>query len=734
MKDFAKGIAYLGIFAVPFIPLIISNTMFFPFITGKNFTFRVIVEVVFAAWIILACYDVQYRPKFSWIALGFTALLTTMAFSNALGPNPEGSFWSNFERMEGYVTLAHVFLYMLVTGSILTTEKLWTRFFNTTLIAASLLAFYAFGQLSGNITINQGGARLDGTLGNSAYMAIYALFHIFIGVFLLFRARTTVWRVVYGAFVLLFLYLLIQTETRGTILGLVAGVGVAMTYMALFTKERPQLRKVAIGTLIALLVTVGLFITFRNSSFIQNIPELKRVASISLSEGNVRFKIWHMAYEGFKERPLIGWGQSNFSYIFNQKYDPSLYFAESWYDRSHDIFFDWLVTGGILGFTAYFSIYLSALYYLFLRPLLKHDESFTVVERGILLGLLVGYLIHNVFVFDNIVSYIFYGTILAFIHSRVGTPIPALSSIRSQERIIEQIVAPVIAVAMVLALYFVNVPGIKASEDIIDAFRTTTPETMMSAFDVALGRNSFGNQEIREQMTRRAQEVIFNQETPQEVKDTLVTKVEAELIKQIEEKPGDARAHVFIASFYRSLGTSESLNKAVVELERARELSPKKQQIIFEQGLVYLQKQDNERMYEYFKEAYELDTTYKDARVFYAMSGIATGRFGLVDEIINDDNTRDSFYTNDLVVQVAYGAKQYKLVTDVFTYRITKNPTDPQLRTNLAYILNESGDTAGAVEVLKKAGEEIPTFKEQADQFMTEIVKQNLGVVEQTKK
>ncbi len=729
MKDFAKGIAYVGVFSIPFIPLIISNSMFFPFITGKNFTFRVIVEVIFAAWIILACYDPQYRPKFSWILGGFATLLAVMAVSNALGPNPEGSFWSNFERMEGYVTLVHVFLYIIVAGSVLTTEKLWKRFFNTTVVAASILALYAFAQLSGSITINQGGLRLDGTLGNSAYMAIYTLFHIFIGLYLLVRTESRGLKITYGVFVAVFLYLLVQTATRGTILGLVGGLAITTTYIALFTQSHPNMRKIAAGGLVALVLIVGLFIKFKESSFIQNNPYLERVASISMSEGNVRFKIWDMAYEGFKERPLFGWGQGSFSYIFNQKYDPSLYFAESWYDRSHDIFFDWLVTGGILGLLAYFSIYLSAIYYLFLRPLLKKDESFTVVERGVILGLLVGYLIHNTFVFDNIVSYIFYGTILAFIHSRVGSPIHALTKIKSQERIIEQVIAPVVAVTMVLVVYFVNVPGIKAAGDIIEAFRATTPETMITAFEVALNRNSFGNQEIREQMTRRAQEVIFNQETPQAVKDELVKKVEAELLKQIEEKPGDARAHVFIASFYRSLGTPESLDKAVVELERARELSPKKQQIIFEQGLVYLQKQDFERMYEFFKEAYELDTTYQDARVYYAMSGIASGRIELIDEVITDKMDRDAFYTNDLVVQVAYTAKQYKLVTDIFAYRITKNPQDTQLRTNLAYILNESGDTAAAVEVLKKAGEEIPTFKEQADQFMTEIVKQNLGIV-----
>jgi tetratricopeptide (TPR) repeat protein len=433
-----------------------------------------------------------------------------------------------------------------------------------------------------------------------------------------------------------------------------------------------------------------------------------------------------MAYEGFKERPLLGWGQSGFSYVFNKNYDPAIYFAESWYDRVHNIVFDWLIAGGILGTLAYFGIFFSAFYYLFLRPLMRDDTSFTVAERGVLIGLLLGYLFHNMFVFDNIVSYIFYGTILAFIHARVGTPWKTVFTYKLDRRVIEQIAVPVVGVVAVLALYFANIPGIRAAGDIIDAFKATTPETMMSTFKLALDRQSFGNQEIREQMTRRAQEVIFNKDVPQETKDSLTSKVEDELLKQIVEKPNDARAHVFIASFYRSLGTPEALDKAVEQLKRARELSPRKQQIIFEQGLTELQKQKHQSAFEFFKEAYELAPAYVEAAVFYAIGGIATGQSNLVDELIVTDEAKNSFYTNDLVIQVTYAQKQYALLKDIFNYRIEKSPTDSQLRTNLAYILNESGDVEGAVAILKKAGEDIPEFKEQADMFMTQIVKDNL--------
>ncbi len=728
MKDIAKALVYTGIFAVPFIVLIISNSLFFPFITGKNFTFRIIVEVIFASWIILALYEPVYRPKFSWIAGSFAALLGIMFFANILGESPMTSFWSNFERMEGYVTLVHTFMFLVVAGSVLINDKLWNRFFNTTLLAGVILAMYAFAQLAGNITINQGGWRLDGTLGNSAYMAIYTLFHVFIALLMIVRTKSTGLRYVYIALALLFGYLLIQTATRGTILGLVGGLGVTTLYIALFTKNHPNVRKLAAGSLLALVVLVGLFINFRHSTFIQQNPYLGRVANITLSEGDVRFKVWAMAYEGFKERPMLGWGQSNFNYLFNKYYDPSIYYAEAWYDRVHNIAFDWLIAGGILGFLAYFGILAAAIFYLFVRPLVKHEEAFTVAERGVLLGLLAGYTFHNLFVFDNIVSYIFYAAILAFIHARIAMPCEKVQKRNVDHRIIEQVWSPVIVIALVAIVYTVNVPGIHAAKDIIVAFQAQTPEETLKAFNQALDRGSFGDQEIREQMTRRVLDVVNAQNSgiTEEVKQEMRARVEEELIKQKEEKPGDARVHVFLSSFYRMIGNPD---RAIEELLVARELSPKKQQIIFEQGFAHIMKQDYEGALTLFKEAYELAPSYEEARVFYAAAALYTGKRDLVDELI-PDKALPTFVSSDYVVQAAYTTKQYDILIDIFKKRIETNPSDPQIRANLAYLLNEAGDTPGAVEVLKKAAVDIPSFKAQAEEFMTSLVRTNLGIAE----
>ena len=34
-----------ALFLIPFIPLYVANSLFFPFITGKGFAFRILVEV-----------------------------------------------------------------------------------------------------------------------------------------------------------------------------------------------------------------------------------------------------------------------------------------------------------------------------------------------------------------------------------------------------------------------------------------------------------------------------------------------------------------------------------------------------------------------------------------------------------------------------------------------------------------------------------------------------------------
>ncbi|MBP6924083.1 MAG: O-antigen ligase family protein [Candidatus Pacebacteria bacterium] len=709
MKDVLKAVVFGGLFAVPFLTLYVENDYFFPFITGKNFWFRIIVDVTVAAWILLSLYEVKYRPRFSWIFSSFSVLLIVMFFANLFGQHPQSSFWSNFERMDGYVSLVHTFLYMIVLGSVLKTKEHWQQLLNTSLVVAFLVAVYGLYQYAG---YGETGGRIDSRLGNAAYMAVYMLFHIFIAFWLFVESKSKNIKITYGLLAVMFTFVLVETGTRGTALGLAVGVFTMSGYIGLFGNMFKEFRKYAVGAFVILVLAVGGFIAARDTQFIQGNPNLARIANISSKDLIVRATIWGMAFEGVKEHPLLGWGQSNFNYVFNKYYDPSLYAQEQWFDRSHNIIFDWLIAGGILGFLAYFSIFIACLYYLFIRPILdKNDNSFTVLERGVLLGILAGYLTHNFVVFDNIVSYIFFAIILGIIHSRVSVPIKEVEKVKVDEAVIMQFAAPVVAVITIFIIYFAHMPSMAAAGDILEAMREQSPERRLEQFKEAVGRDSFAQQEVVEQLAQNAMSYLRDQKVSEETRQAYAVYAEEQLLKLAQDKPGDARIHVFIGSYYRSL---EQLDKAAEQMQIAHELSPSKQSITIQQGFIELTRGDNAKALEYFKRAYELDTRNLEAREYYAGALFYAKQNDTAVALMDSDAAKTRFARSDFLLSAANGAGATEFMIELFLKRIEVTPaTDknaPQNWATLAYLYHQIGDSENAIKVLEEGKEAIPSF------------------------
>lgn len=719
MKDVLKAVMFGALFAIPFLTLYVENDYFFPFITGKNFWFRILVEVGFASWILLALWDRDYRPKWSWILGSFGALIVVMFFANLFGEYPLKSFWSNFERMDGYVTLAHVFLYFITLASAITTPKLWNYFLHTSLVVAFFVALYGLGQYAG---IVEGRSRLDSRLGNAAYLAIYMLFHIFIAFWLFVESRVKSHKAVYAFLAALFVFVLINTATRGTAVGLVAGLVTMVGYIALFGNRYQEVRKYAIGVFVLIVLAVGGFMTVKESQFVQDNAILRRMASISFEELQVRFTIWGMAAEGVKERPILGWGQGNFNYVFNEQYNPELYAQEQWFDRVHNIFFDWLIAGGILGFIAYFGILFAALYYLFWQPLFNKDKepAFNVLERGVLIGLLAGYFTHNLVVFDNIVSYIFYGTILALIHSRVATEIPRIQNWRIDERLVVQFATPLVVLATAASIYYVNVPGMQAAGDIIDAFQEQELIGRLEAFDRAIGRNSFADQEIIEQLAQQAIGVSRNPNLDPEVQRAFVQRAELETLRMIDQKPGDARLHVFLATYYRAIG---ALPQAAEQAAIARALSPHKQAIIVQQGVIELSMNKATTALAFFKDAYELQEENREAKLLYTTTMFQTGDVATATAMILEDTrliqklAMDDYSIG--VISRAPGTRE--LLITLYEERVKQQPDNAQNWGSLSYLIYESGDTDRAVEVLEASKDAVTGFAPTAQCFIDNI-------------
>ena len=394
---------------------------------------------------------------------------------------------------------------------------------------------------------------------------------------------------------------------------------------------------------------------------------------------------------------------------------------------------DWLVAGGFLGLIAYLSIFGACLWYLLIRPIVrKDDETFTVLERGVLLGILAGYFTHNIVVFDNIVSYIFFAIILGLINARVGIMPKAISEFKVDKAIITQFVAPVVAAALVAGIYFFHLPGMQAASDLIVAFRSPDPAQRLEGFKVAVERDSFAHQEITEQLAQQTMGVIRNTEIPEEVRTAYAAYTEEQLERLMAEKPGDARVYVFVGSYYR---TTNDLEKAAEYMALAREASPHKQPIIIQQGFVALSLMQVEEAAEFFKTAFELDTRNLEAREYYAAALFYADEPETAMALLktdNDTNTNEDimrrFAASDFLIGTANQFGQTDFVIELFEYRAYQDTTpqqtwanNPQTWASLAFLYYQQENNERAIEVLKDGGERIPTFASSADCFAENI-------------
>lgn len=732
----SKTIQYLGyvlkagLFILPVLSLIVPGDLFFPFITGKNFFFRIMVEILFFLWVFVSCFDKDYRPRKSPILVALVATLFFLALATIFGANPYRSFWSNFERMEGLIGHIHLFLYFLIVASVFRKAREWKWLFIAMLGVSLLATIYGFLQFFRVLAIHQGDIRLDATFGNATYLAIFLIFHLFLIGLLFTQIKNLIART---ALIILAgpeLAVIALTATRGAILGLIGGA-IIFSLLTLILNKNKKLRYAALAVFSSLVVLISLFLVFRNSSFVQNNFVLSRFAYISFSERTVesRFTIWKMSFQGFLERPLLGWGPDNYNLVFNKYYKPELWPQEPWFDRSHNIIFDWLISAGMLGFLAYWSIFGSAIY-IILKGYKK--KYFSLTEMGLFFGLFSAYIFHNLFVFDNLTSYFMFFSILAYIHFRYQraavlpekeeSPIKKISGEISSQ---SYLIITLAFIAVVFSLYFANIKPILANKQLITTLsegrvKGADVNFMLQEFDKVFSYNTFANNEAAEQMSSYADQVISSSSISSQDKMEVVAKTVEQLKRQIASGPNNARIYLFLSSIYSKAG---QLNEALATAAKALELSPKKQQIHFVLADIYLMAGQQEKAFEILKEVYEFDTSYPDAAKNLIFAAILTGKKDLKEKLFQDltKEGADRFSLEQKYINAYATAGDYQKVKEIWLGLINKEPNNPQYHVSLAATYLKLGERTNAIKELEKVVEINPQFREQADYFINEI-------------
>ncbi len=420
--------------AAIFTPLILINGLYFPFIAGKAIIFRILIELALAfllAHILLAnnrsallqTIKTQLRRPINISVILFALIAVSTAL---ISQNPTQAFWSNFERGEGAFQIMHYALFFLLSSILFTDPKTIIRTIKATIITSGLLCVYGFAQLyfykfpnpelAGKLKIIAADKRISGTLGNPSYLGGYLIISIALIIYMMRRSKTAIQKTLWGALLAVESFALLQTGTRGALLAVMVA-GLTVLIAEIWFAHTRKGRLVAFGLLLTCSIAGITFVATSQASFWQHIPVVNRFLNIggALKEIQPRLWTWGSAVAGVIERPLLGWGAENFPYVFDKYYNPKHFGIESFFDRTHNVFLEYLISGGITLLFAYLAIF-----FFYYKEIKRYPRN---LWKSILFALPIAYFTQGFFLFDVLPVYIILYTFIVCVINTDRQPV-----------------------------------------------------------------------------------------------------------------------------------------------------------------------------------------------------------------------------------------------------------------------------------------------------------------------
>lgn len=403
--------------SVVLIPLVYWHGVFFPYTFVKTVLFYALVELALFCWLALVLVWEEYRPRFSPILIAISGFLLVSSLAAFFGVDGSMSVWSGYERMFGLVTWFHIGAFILVLSSVVREKRAWDWLFGAVVGTATFVGLYAIGQgvMSADLSVS--------TIGNAAHLSSYLIPVFFLAAFLVFReGRFSAMAWLGGICAIIILSALPFTEARAGIVGLGAGI---ITSLALFlflgekqgtsfSLSHTTLKRAAAAVVILGILGVSLLLAAPEFSKMFLPKRLQGLLNFNVQErtASARLGVWQVAWEGWKERPLLGWGPENFTILFNEKYDPQLYRVEPWFDRAHSFIFDVGSTTGFAGLIAYLGMFGAAL---FMAMRQWNVGAMPLSAFVMVCAVFAAYLAQNLFTFDALPSFLLVGVVFAYV-------------------------------------------------------------------------------------------------------------------------------------------------------------------------------------------------------------------------------------------------------------------------------------------------------------------------------
>ncbi|MEZ4156881.1 MAG: O-antigen ligase family protein [Candidatus Paceibacterota bacterium] len=427
LKQIAKVLVAMSLAT----PLVFTRNLYFPFISGKALVFRTLIILALACYALHIYRSENRKAELAHIkktfknplVIALTAFAAIFVVAALAGANPIQSFWSNFERSEGGLQILHYYTYFLLLATLFTKKKDAELLMGITIAAAAISGVYGMLQW---LVVSGGGSfsslavffrelivgndlRISGTLGNASYLAAYSLFSLsFIGYFFS-KAKSMKGKILLTMLGLFQLLTLVRTGTKGAMLGLLAGL---ILWFALNAFRKGANKNVRLIASILLVVSVGSIVVFfqtSQSSFWQNIPLAGRFFQLEKAVADFQPRVWswESAIAGTLEKPTLGWGAENYPFVFDKYYNPKHLGRESFFDRTHNLYLEQAVSGGVLLLAAL----LAVLFFAFREAAKKKNSQWKFIS----LALILGYMVQAFFLFDVLVIYLSFYLLLALL-------------------------------------------------------------------------------------------------------------------------------------------------------------------------------------------------------------------------------------------------------------------------------------------------------------------------------
>lgn len=621
-----------GLLLVPFVPLLVFDALAFPFITSKAFVFYILIEILLAFYLIrILLPGEKHYPLPSVISFAYLTFVCIAGLANVFGADALASMFGSLERTDGFYSLLHLFAFFILLTAYFRKESNRQLLIIVSASVSSIIGVFAITQwiTADSISID---TRVDVFLGNPVFLGTYALLHVWITGLLLIRREQSFPLIIVWIILLLNISTVVLTGTRGALLALLGGAGISFFIYLIKTPLFSPKQKILGACVVGSMIIIGVIGIVHYRQQFEEVPMLGRLLLLSpetITE-QPRYFMWKAALLGVREHPLLGWGQENFGQVYQKHYDPqardrkNVARGEFWSDRVHNMYLEWLVSAGIIGFLGYVFFFSSIFHAAW------NGYASSLSEQSLMIGLLSAYALNNLFAFDVLTNSIVFTIILGHLHHRSSA---YTVHIPNSLNFFKKILLAIILLGT-LAAFFITAEGIKIAHNLA----VVLTEKEISNIDMVLIEDllkprGYVPNDIAVNVAYTIASLLDKGTAGETYNKESINVLDAFYTDRIFQSSLDAKEHYFFSGLYYLTGNQKM---ALAAISRSIELSPKNQLFIVHESNILRKQGDYSQARERSEQAYLLEPDYNPSLEAYAISLIYEGRIAEAEALLTE--------------------------------------------------------------------------------------------------